>query len=72
MFDNPRRKLDQMEEELLEIQEPEEEGEDEDYEMDDRDAVYAPAQGRPGLRTLVFLAVMLVLILAAGRWLGWL
>ena len=75
MFDDPGKKLRRLEQELKEADDVEPVTWDQPQdteELDDADVVYAPPGRRPGLRTLVFLLVMLVLILAAGRWMGWL
>lgn len=75
MFDDPGKKLHQLEEELRAV-EPVEIAEEssEDYENDlaDGDAVWAPEPERAGLRTLVLLGLFILGCLAAARWcFGW-
>lgn len=79
MFDDPGKKLTQLKDELLEVEDAEDENFAADFddtayddeEFDESSAVLAEETKRPGLRTLVFLLVVGVLIAGAGWWLGW-
>lgn len=75
MFDNPGKRLREMEDEIWETEPSENlavDFDDIDYDedFDENDAVLAREERRPGLRTLVLLMVVAA-VAAAAWWLGW-
>lgn len=72
MFDDPGKKLRQLEDDLRELEEPEESFSAEEFEedmpeFDEGAAVLAREERHPGLKTLV----LLLILAGAAAWAGW-